>query len=291
MNTIIEHKPLIAKKITINMPQMAIEALSENWLFKELGDLHWEMICNGLNTRSFDLKNDTGERLYATFVRIRITCAGNLKSFKENQQAAIEGSMNRYGNSMYFSDIAIASETSRINAELMTTFSIRDKVDNTSLSKAEPAVTLNDITALRAFPAFGNEYRLVKKKVLKELVHKDLSFQVEDTVLFETAYEFNPFYDINGVNLLYFAAYPIINDVCEAKYFNNIIEERWEQTYYTAYKDVFYYANCNLDDSVIYQLASVEQLAATTYKISSILRRKSDQAIIARIFSVKSKIN
>ena len=54
------------------MPQMALEALSENWFFKELGDIHWELICKGLNTKSFDLKNDTDDRLYATFVRIRI---------------------------------------------------------------------------------------------------------------------------------------------------------------------------------------------------------------------------
>lgn len=292
MNTITENKIFLSKKVTINMPQMAIEALSENWLFKELGDLHWEMICKGLNTLSFDLKNDIGERLYATFVRIRINCAGNLKSFKENQVAKIEGTMNRYGNSMYFSNIDIASDTSKINATLMTTFSIRDKVDNTKLSKAEPNTAFNEVEALRTFPAFGNEYRLVKKKVLKELSFDNYSFEIVDDILFETAYDFNPFYDINGVNLLYFAAYPIINDVCEAKYFHTkLTEERWEQAYYTAYKDVFYYANCNLNDSIIYQLVSVEQIEETSYKLSSILRRKSDGAIIARIFSIKSKLS
>ena len=32
------------------MPQMANAALSENWLFKELGDIHWELLSKGLNT-------------------------------------------------------------------------------------------------------------------------------------------------------------------------------------------------------------------------------------------------
>ena len=99
----------------------------------------------------------------------------------------------------------------------------------------------------------------------------------------------NPFYDINGVNLLYFAAYPIINDVCEAKFFNSRnIDFRWEQKFRTAFKDVFYYANCNLNDTLIYQLESYEQIDEYNFKIHSLLRRKSDGAIIARIFSIKS---
>jgi len=281
----------IEKEFTINMPQMAVEALSENWLFKALGDTHWEMICKGLDTKSFDLKNDTGDRLYATFVRIRLHCAGNLRSFKENQKLALAGDMNRYGNSMYFSNMKLHSDTGAIEAELMTTFSIRDKVDNTKLAKAEPSTSINNVESVRLFPALGNEYRLVKKRVLTELSYKDYGFTVSDEFLFEKEYQLNPFYDINGVNLLYFAAYPIINDFCEATYFNEKfdLEDRWEQTYLTKYKDIFYYANCNHSDTLIYQLVSYEKLSEEAYKITSILRRKSDNAIIARIFNVKSK--
>ena len=103
----------IEKDFTINMPQMAVEALSENWLFKALGDAHWEMLCNGLDTKSFDLKNDTGDRLYATFVRIRLHCSGNLRSFKENQKLGLSGDMNRYGNSVYFSCLLYTSPSPR----------------------------------------------------------------------------------------------------------------------------------------------------------------------------------
>ena len=278
----------------INMPQMAVEALSENWLFKELGNLHWEMICDGLHTKSFDLKNDTGDRLYATFVRIRIRCEGSLKSFRENDDVALSGKMSRFGNSMYFSEIAFESANSKIEAELMTTFSIRDATDNTRLAKSEPDVTLNEVEKLKKFPAFGNEYRLVKKQVLKELKCGGFTFDIDKHTIFETEYELNPFYDLNGVNLLYFAAYPIINDVCEARYFNDeYSKERWEQNYYTAYKDVLYYANCNLDDSIIYQMNyhEISEHNDNDMLISSVLRRKSDGAIIARIFSVKRRVS
>ena len=282
----------IEKKIVINMPQMAIEALSENWLFKELGDSHWEMICDGLNTKSFDLQNDTGNRLYATFVRIKFSCSNNLRSFRENQVATLNGNMKRFGESMYFSNIEFATPTASIQAELMTTFSIRDAVDNTQLAKSEPSVKINDVQQHKRFPAIGNEYRLVKKQVLKELTFEGIAFEILDEVIFETDYELNPFYDINGVNLLYFAAYPIINDVCEARFFNEQRSEeegRWEQNYYTHYKDVLYYANCNVNDSLIYQLTTYETLGDELVKLGSILRRKSDNKIIARIFSIKKR--
>jgi len=278
------------RDFTINMPQMAVEALSENWLFKELGNLHWDMICEGLDTKSFDLKNDTDNRLYATFVRIRIRCAGSLKTFRENDQADLHGEISRFGNSMYFSQMLFDAKHTGIKAELMTTFSIRDAVDNTRLAKGEPDVATNEVEQVTKLPAFGNEYRLVKKGVMKELPYEGLVFPVQDDFVFETEYQLNPYYDLNGVNLLYFAAYPIINDVCEARFFNKTQDkQRWEQSYYTGSKDVMYYANCNIDDTIIYQLNYCDFISEENILISSTLRRKSDGAIIARIFSVKIK--
>jgi len=277
------------RNFVINMPQMAVEALSENWLLKELGNLHWEMICNGLHTKSFDLKNDTGNRLYATFVRIRIRCAGSLKTFRENDQADLHGNINRFGNSMYFSEMLFDAKHTGIKAELVTTFSIRDAVDNTRLAKSEPDIAANEVEKLPKLPVFGNEYRLVKKGVMKELPYEGLVFPVQDDFVFETEYTLNPYYDLNGVNLLYFAAYPIINDVCEARFFNMQKKQRWEQSYYTGSKDVMYFANCNIDDTIIYQLNYCDFIQNENILISSTLRRKSDGEIIARIFSVKIK--
>src|SRR5262249_39769498 len=33
----------------LNMPQMAIGGLSESWVFKEFGDIHWSILAKGLN--------------------------------------------------------------------------------------------------------------------------------------------------------------------------------------------------------------------------------------------------
>lgn len=275
---------------------MAVEALSENWLFKEIGGFHWDLICEGLETKSFDIKNDTSNRLYATFVRIRIVSDVNLKAFRENEEANLTGSMSRYGNSMYFSDLEFNVKNKRISAELMTTFSIRDDVDNTKLAKSEPASGINNVPVVKKFPLFGNQYRLAKKRVLKELEYEDYKFTISYDIepIGKIHYDLNPFYDINGVNLLYFAAYPIINDICEGRYMNQLgkkdIEfDMWEDDFSTCYKDVFYYANCNLSDSLSYELLELKVLDANTVQLSSNLKRNSDGAIIAKIFSVKTR--
>lgn len=280
----------LKKNIIINMPQMALEALSESWLFKELGALHWELICNGLNTSSFDLKNENQDRLYATFVRIRLTSRKNLSYFIENDTAEFDGEISRFGNSMYFSNISFGTKNISFENELMTTFSIRNEGDNTKLAKSEPYEVKNLIRKEDKLPSLGSEYRLIKKKVLKELRLGDFVFKIDYNVdpIFTHTYELNPYVDLNGVNLLYFAAYPIINDICEAKYFNKILSEsRWEQRYYTSHKDILYYSNCNINESITYELESVEKVNES-YKTSSLLRRQSDSEILARVFSIKS---
>jgi acyl carrier protein len=50
------------RNFSIGMPQMATGSLSENWLFKELGDMHWNMLCRGLNVDSSRLADALGKR-------------------------------------------------------------------------------------------------------------------------------------------------------------------------------------------------------------------------------------
>src|SRR5262249_40970589 len=63
--------PRERRTYVLNMPQMAISGLSEAWLFKEMGDIHWHLITRNLGTSSSQLRDGEGHRLYATFTRIR----------------------------------------------------------------------------------------------------------------------------------------------------------------------------------------------------------------------------
>ena len=110
------------------MPQMAAGCLSENWLLKELGSLHWDALCSSLGRRSQDLTDADGRRLYSTFVRVRLQLDGTLADFREGDNLHLDIEMCRFGRSTLLSRISISSSSSSGNVEMMSTFSFRTRV-------------------------------------------------------------------------------------------------------------------------------------------------------------------
>lgn len=284
-----EASPVVHQRAyEINMPQMARGCLSEHWLFKELGDLHWALLAAGLGTPSGELKDNRGMRLYATFVRIQMV-HDPLSSFRENEKLSLQGALRRFGGSTYISQAGGSCAGKGLHAMLMTTFSARVEGDNTALLKSEPLVRHNGVPEYVWMPPFLRDYRLLRKGLLEELLVSGIPFSIAGEVLFEAEYDIHPYYEINGVGLLYFAAYPVISDVGEARYFNQVAKEKlcWEDRYSTTLRDVFYFANCNSGDRVVYRLHSYDYLEGGKIRLSSSLYRKSDGALMARLFTVK----
>jgi len=285
-----------ARDFELGMPQMAIGALSEGWLFKELGNAHWELLCRGLGTRSRDLADELGNRLYATFARVQHVGNVNLAQFEESEPLRLTGEISRFGGGMYYSEFtlsAVARPHVRIDARLITSFSRRGETGNRGLVKSVPATSTNAIANRAEAPAFIDEYRMVKKGSLNEVTVGSEHFSQTDDVLHQSEYLLNPYHDLNGVGLLYFAAYPIISDTCEARYFNDRAGSMagwWEQRWSAASRDVMYYANCDIADTVVYRLHSLAE-SADKISLAASLSRKSDNALMARIFVTKTRVS
>jgi probable biosynthetic protein (TIGR04098 family) len=258
----------------INMPQMALGGLSEGWLFKELGDLHWTMISSGLRTPSSQLADENGERLYVTFTRLRLSSTHPLNSFVENDRASARGSLKRFGGGVFFGEITFGDDTRRIEARLMSSFTKRSStISNQSLLRGHPLVPDDSpVPALQELPAFAQEYRRARAADL-------------GPNLFEREYRLSPFHDINGVGQLYFAAFPTINDHCEMDYFED--DPSWCQRASTLTRDIHYYGNCDLNDRILYRLHQrTDEPGAVT--LTSSLARKSDGMVIARLITTKA---
>jgi len=282
----------INETLRINMPQMALESLSENWLFKSIGNKHWTLLCEGLGVESDKIEDEMGNRLYATFVRIKYECNNSLAHFVENEEITLNSQIERYGKGLYFSSVTFNSTRNKLNAELMTSFARRGGGGNKDLVKSQPFTQNNTVRESGEMPAFGNEYRLLKRKELKAFELDGFQFTMGEEVLFETEYTLNPYYDLNGVGLLYFAAYPIINDFCEAEYANvelfNAGNDRWEENYFTKARDILYFSNCDIHEIVVYKLHFVAQ-DGDLIRTHSSLYRKSDDKKMAEVFTVKAK--
>lgn len=270
----------------IRMPQMSNCGLSENWLFKEIGDIHWSLLSVGLGQKSSLMEDGAGNRLYATFIRIRLS-TNPLNHYSENDSLMLTGEIKRNGSNTYFSNIQGESGGNRIEANLMTSFTLREADDNTQISKSTPIENNNQIGQLNKIPEFFNEYRLLKKGLKEELDHNGRIFPITSEIISEASHTINPFYEVNGLGLLYFSCYPIISDSSLRRYLSEKVGAEYAN-FHTVYRDVFYFSNCNASDTVVAELNFVE-VSDRRITTATSLKRLSDGRLMARIFTSKVK--
>jgi probable biosynthetic protein (TIGR04098 family) len=255
----------------VNLPQMAVNGFSESWLFKECGDLHWSLITKGLGAPSAQVKDAGGNRLFATFTRVQVDSTVPLAAYAENEPIAIEGKISRYGSTMFFSDGLLHGDGKSTRVRLMSSFSkFGETATNTALLPGQPEIPADcAIPALADLPEFAQELRARRSAQIAPPV-----FECEYTIVLD--------HDINGVGLLYFAAYPTINDICAGRYagasYTRLSTRR---------RDVFYFANCEADETLIYRIHRWQANDAGIEAEES-LSRKSDGALMAYTFTTKN---
>jgi len=258
----------------LNMPQMALGGLSESWLLKEVGDVHWSVITRGLGTKSSRLTDAGGSRLYATFTRVRLSSTAPLAAYAENESLTIDAKSARYGAGMFFSDAAVQGEGRSALVRVMSSFSKYGEAGaNTSLLKGQPEIP--DACAIPDYPdlpEFGQEYPARRAGALP-------------APLFECQYEIIPPHDINGVGLLYFAAYPIINDICAARFAG----PSFAREFSTQHRDVFYFANSDPDETLVYRIHRW-RADDDAIEIEASLSRKSDGVTMASMVTGKRRV-
>jgi probable biosynthetic protein (TIGR04098 family) len=256
------------RSFAVNMPQMAMEGLSESWLLKELGDMHWSMITRGLGSPSSELRDGSGNRLYATFTRIEYAFGRPLNAVGENTSLDLRGKIARFGAGTFVSDIAIGHVDAPGEARLMSNFSRRGETGNVSLLKGQPTIAPDCPIPDGPPPAFMLEYR-------------ERRAATPPPALFETEYEIIPFHDINGVGLLYFASYPTICDICSLRHAADFADCS------TISRDIFYFANADTKDKLVFRVHRWEQSGATL-DVETSLSRKSDGRLMAYVVTSKS---
>jgi probable biosynthetic protein (TIGR04098 family) len=284
-----------ARHLQINMPQMSVGGLSESWLFKEAGDFHWAKLAAALQKLSNEISDEAGNRLYATFLRFRYTATNTLAEFAENDPLSIDNTLSRFGKGIFFSLCQFESKGRVIAAELMSSFTARVG-SNKDLMKGDPILPANfSVNDSASMPDFGAGYRDMRKSLQQQHALANETIPLTADVLFQCRYDINPFADVNGVNLIYFAAYPVIADICERRY---VHENRKAFSYKTDYamdvsvlaKDIFYFGNLDVTDHIIYELNSFEVKGSKVLTQASLFRG-SDKALIAKIFSIKQRVN
>lgn len=262
------------RTVQVGMPQMALGCLSENWLLKELGDLHWETLCSSLQCSSNDLVDSKGRRLYATFVRIGFELDGTLKNFPEGDELNFAVEMTRFGRSTVQSTIEINGRNSSGGATLLTTFSVRSREGSNTLLKSEPVGEYHEVELASELSSFFTDYSSIRS----EYGRRTSESEPEPASI----YHVNPFTDSNGANLLYFASYQSMTDLLTLR------EHSDEVDVFTKKRDIYYFRNSELTDGVYLEnLARTGTTSAGSVHSQNLLFRASDGECLAYISTAK----
>lgn len=279
----------------IHLPQTDATGLSENWLFKHCGEMHWDYLCaamgvSGVNSK--EMRDDAGNRLYPTFLAIKGTYATPLCKVRMDQQFQTTVKLNHYGRAFFHSTIAFKSEESQFDLEMLTTFVARYRNGLNDLHQSLPTANLvYNSKPLNSSPPL---LKLSQKLRHAEITNYDfLGYQFsisENDLNLQISYDPSPYIDYNGAGLLYFAAYPTIADTLERQL---VIRHElmagtgdWVVRTSTVARDVFYYRNLNLGQRLTATLKRFDRVGENII-LHTALTDESDGAVLADIFTAK----
>lgn len=275
--------------LSVGMPQMAVNGLSENWLNRFSGDLFWDRICASLAVRSSELASASGARLYPTFIAILGSYGDGVSEVAENAILEPEAKVSRFGSGFFSGEVSLVGDEVHLEQRLLTAFVERVDPDRNDLRKAAPDPALScTADELREPPALLRLSRAVRKETLPSYDLEGRSVPLGDRRTdFEVRYEPSPYFDFNGAHLLYFAAYPTISDNAERAFMNREGGRDWALRSSTKARHTFYLANLNLGDAVRVRV-NHSHAGEGEHLLHTTIIRDHDGERMAEVFTLKS---
>jgi probable biosynthetic protein (TIGR04098 family) len=227
------------------MPHLAIGGLSESWLLMELGRLHWEHIFDQLDLRPAELIDSDGARIYPTLAAIEWRATTPLSSFREDSVVEICRQSFERSDGYSLSELELRSEKGTIGLQA---FSIDAKKAGKTGKQLRRVAAPTVPASIESHP-LARTYQESRQRVA-------LAGVLEVTVPesgYEYRHEINPYYEVNGVNLLYFAAHPTIGNLAERALAKRCTAGRLDLafTHSAISCETAFFRNCDVKDSVI----------------------------------------
>jgi probable biosynthetic protein (TIGR04098 family) len=279
----------------IHLPQTDATGLSENWLFKHCGEMHWDYLCaamgvSGVNSQ--EMRDDAGRRLYPTFVAIKGRYATPLSMVQMDQRFQTAVELTHFGRVFFHSTIAFGNEETRFELEMLTTFVARNKNGLNDLHQSLPSANLvYNSRPLNSPPPLLKLSQALRHGEVMEYDFLGHHFALsEDALGLQMSFEPSPYIDYNGAGLLYFAAYPTIADTIErrliGKHHLADTARDWAAQSSTIARDVFYYRNLDLGKNLIATLKRFDRVGENVV-LHTLLTNEVDGARLAEIITAK----
>jgi probable biosynthetic protein (TIGR04098 family) len=268
--------------------------LSENWLFRHAGDQLWQAIGARWGGTTDDLRSESGARLYPTFLAVRATYLVPLSAVRENESLTSQVDLSWAARGYTHGFVTLSSERNRLRFEMLTM--LAERSPSGDLRSAQPSALLSR-TKGGAFGQGGPPGLVALAKSARNGERHEDAFAGEAAArplatLGSMRYEPSPYSDFNGAGLLYFASYVSIADTAERRFAHEcgwLANGDWALDTSTLRRDVFYYRNVRLGESVTTHLLAVERGAADTVKTHLRIVRDADGRTLADLVTLKRK--
>lgn len=263
------------------MPQLVYSGLSENWLLKTCGDLHWQQLAKMGGKDLPEFRDAEGNKAYPAFLAVRVRGAA-LESVGENDAFSVATQLTRTAGARHFSTHTLTTGDGAGGARLaevsmLSTFICRQRDrDNRSVARAAFVAP-----AGAASPAEAVDMGRLAKRCRQG--NWDSYFGLEQAKHRSSravAYLPCPYTDFNGADLLYFANFQAIVDRAEWQW------QRFSEPPVIAQRDLYFHGNVNLGEELELSFSATAILpdglahwceirrAADGEKIADVLTRK-----------------
>lgn len=236
--------PALLQHYQAGMPQLALYGLSENWLLKECGHLHWRAIAQaqGLDTPAFT--DAEGRTSYAALTAVRL-CEAQLDTVTEHAPFALLAHLMAYGRAQHFSAQAVRMGNSRVaRVELLSTLVRRQqRGNNRSVVKAQVVPGRDDMMPVDAA-------LIAAACELKSRGRACRAGEPDAAALHAMEFTPCPNNDFNGAGFMYFASFQSLVDRVEFAWYGL-------RPAITTERELYFHGNINPGETV-----RVEQLAA-----------------------------
>lgn len=262
----------IAGAVTVGMPQLALNGLSELWLAKECGHRHWLMLAELFRQRSPDFRDSEGATLYATFTGFSLSGA-RLHHVAEHDRLEISGSIARISRTQYLSVQTIHANGTPIGAVTLQSIFLKRATegDNLSVLRASPHPAPRFAPVPTADAPFASLCQRFRRNDWEEhrTFRRDRRHPDGEVVVDPC-----PTVDFNGAGFLYFASFLTIMDRADWA-----LERTAGAGWVTTGRELFYYGNINPGDRVIVRRCGNDDGADRRVRWFDILRESDGKRI------------
>jgi probable biosynthetic protein (TIGR04098 family) len=268
--------PVATSRLTLGMPHLAPEQLSEVELLKYAGDFQWQQIGSLLRCAPHKLVNDAGERLYSSFINVESSFfPGSISQFQEGDVLHFSGTVRFYAKQFVEGWVLLGRNeqpgddqvgAARTKSDLagcgrpwiyMTNALIARMGENVRLKVFRPAgIQHIDVPEAPEKPVGLSEHERVQETGdIEPWGEEETLLPIRPIDNTPVTYRIMPENDLNGAALLYFARYVAMMNYAERIFLLRRLERPFSshltQFLSTESRRTYFFANAAPTDRVM----------------------------------------